>query len=61
MKNYSQSYISKELMHFVGSSKPKGKEQYNLLIKILKSGLLTPVPEYPKTSGLIEIHIDKKL
>jgi len=35
----TQSYVSKELMHFVGRGQ-KEEDQYGLLVKILKEGLL---------------------
>ncbi len=39
-----QRYVSKELTHFVGRTLTEEEDQYKLLIKILKSGWLSPPP-----------------
>lgn len=41
-----QRYVSNELYHFVGRGK-KEEDQYELLIKILKSGWITYPPHDP--------------
>lgn len=41
-----QRYVSNELYHFVGRGK-KEEDQYELLIKILKSGWITYQPHDP--------------
>ncbi len=53
-----QRYISRELTHFVGTSLRNSvpnheAEQYKLLIKIVKSGLLTHAPTSRLKMGLI--------
>jgi hypothetical protein len=56
-----QRYISKELSHFVGRGCPQ-QTQYELLVKILRSGLLTYSPDEPnKTYGEILVHPDTKI
>lgn len=61
MGKISQSYVSKELMHFVGRKKQQKETRYKILIDVLNKGILTPVPEYPETSGLNIIRPDRKL
>jgi len=40
------AYTSKELTHFVGASlKPEKDKQFELLLKILKTGILSPYPD----------------
>jgi hypothetical protein len=57
----SQRYISKELSHFVGRGYPQ-QTQYEILLKILQSGLLTYSPDEPnKTYGEILVHPDAKI
>ena len=57
----SQRYVSKELSHFVGRGHPE-RTQYELLVKILRSGLLTYSPDKPnETYGEILIHPDAKI
>jgi hypothetical protein len=57
----SQQYVSKELSHFVGRGHPE-QTQYQLLLRILRSGWLTYSPDNPNESlGEILIHPDAKI
>jgi len=50
----TQRYVSSELSHFVGRGKPE-EEQYQLLLRILKTGWLTYAPHdptLPRTASL---------
>ncbi len=61
MTEPSQRYVSEELSHFVGRGYPQ-QTQYEVLLKILRSGLLTYSPDEPnKTYGEIVIHPDAKI
>lgn len=56
-----QRYVSNELSHFVGRGYPK-QTQYQRLLKILGSGLLTYAPDKPnETLGEILIHPDARI
>jgi len=57
----SQQYVSKELSHFVGRAHPE-QTQYQLLLRILRSGWLTYSSDNPNESlGEILIHPDAKI
>jgi hypothetical protein len=57
----SQRYVSKELSHFVGRGHPE-QTQYQLLLRILRSGWLTYSPDKPNEAlGEILIHPDAKI
>lgn len=57
----SQRYVSKELSHFVGRGHPE-QTQYQLLLKILRSGWLTYLPDKPNEAlGEILIHPHAKI
>src|ERR1039457_5940254 len=44
------SYTSRELTHFVGRSfRPDNQKQFDLLIKILETGILSPRPDNPSS------------
>lgn len=61
MIQLSQRYVSKELSHFVGRGCPE-QTQYQRLLKILRSGCLTYLPDTPnETLGEILIHPDAKI
>lgn len=57
---FIQRYISDELTHFVGKNKSQ-KEQYNILVKILKEGLLTPDHNDPEKAGYIAISLNGRI
>jgi hypothetical protein len=57
----SQQYVSKELSHFVGRGHPE-QTQYQLLLRILRSGWLTYSPDKPNEAlGEILIHPHAKI
>jgi hypothetical protein len=57
----SQRYVSKELSHFVGRGYPE-QNQYQLLLRILRTGWLTYSPDNPnEASGEILIHPHAKI
>ena len=47
----TQRYVSNELTHFVGRGLEADEERYSLLVKILKSGWLTPGPVQDPQKG----------
>ena len=55
MSGINQRYISDELVHFVGRGLNE-KEQYRLLIKIIKTGWLTHSPHNPNISGNLKVN-----
>jgi hypothetical protein len=55
-----QRYVSDELFHFVGKDK-KEDEQYELLIKILKSGWLTYPPHDPNRPRSLSLDLSKPI
>jgi hypothetical protein len=48
----AQRYVSNELSHFVGSGKADPAEQYDILVKVLKTGWLTHSPEGHRGASL---------
>lgn len=50
-----QRYVSSELSHFVGRGLEKQADQYEILVKILKSGWLTHPPHNPNISGNLSV------
>ena len=50
-----QRYVSNELSHFVGRGLEKQADQYEILVKILKTGLLTHPPHNPNISGNLSV------
>jgi len=59
MNTVSQGYISKELIHFVGRHCKDCDEQYQLLLKILKSGCISNSEENAKKpAGVADIEIN---
>ena len=52
-----QRYVSDELTHFVGRGRPE-REQFDLLLEILRTGSLTPPPHEPETGGHVTIDLD---
>lgn len=55
-----QKYVSKELTHFVGRGMNEDT-QYEILLKVLRSGLLTPLPDNPDEANMSEVHANEKL
>lgn len=55
MTGVTQRYVSKELTHFVGRGKLE-KEQFSLLIEIIKSKWITHFPHDPNISGNLSIN-----
>ena len=59
MKKISQGYISNELIHFVGRGCKDCEAQYQLLLKIMKSGCLSNSEENAnKPTGVAEIEVN---
>jgi hypothetical protein len=55
-----QNFVSDELFHFVGRGMPEN-EQFNLLIKILKTGWLTHAPHSQGYNPIVHIDGSKKI
>ncbi len=55
MSGVTQRYISKELTHFIGRGMVE-KEQFNLLIKIIKGNWIMHYPHDPNVSGNLNIN-----
>lgn len=51
-----QRYVSDELTHFVGRGRPE-REQFDLLVEILRTGSLTPPPHEPEAGGHVTIDL----
>ncbi|UFU01111.1 abortive infection system antitoxin AbiGi family protein [Radiobacillus kanasensis] len=54
-----QSYVSRELMHFVGRHEEE-EERFQLLVQILRSGWLLHEPFNPARSSRIQIHTEAR-
>ena len=55
-----QRYVSKELSHFVARGKPAAV-QFEILVRILRSGWLTHPPHNPNISGSLTVNPEAKL
>jgi len=53
-------YVSRDLTHFVGRGKPE-EEQYELLLKIVRSGWLTHPPHKPTPGSSLTVNPNVKL
>ena len=58
--NFTQRYISRELVHFVGRGKTDA-EKFELLVKILKEGWLLHPPFNPNISGNLSVKFPAKI